>query len=148
MGCKQAQSYERGGAGSLKGKRCIRMKPAFYKIIRFGIVGVASTAFYFGLLVTLKPLIGSVIVLTALCYVLAMGFNFLAQALFTFQTEKLTRRQLKRYTIMQGAALVANSLMMAVLVDGLSLSLVPSQLGVTAVVTIFTYMTSKNWVYV
>lgn len=124
------------------------MSAELWKVVRFGIIGVASAAFYFGLLIALKPFIGSVIALAALCYVIAMGFNFLAQALFTFQAKKLTQRQLKRYIVMQGTALIANFLAMALLVDGFGLPLLPSQLGVTAVVTIFTYMTSKKWVYV
>lgn len=117
------------------------------RTLRFGLIGLASTGFYFALLVLLGPLIGSTILLTALCYGLAMVFNFLAQGLFTFQAKTLTRGQLVRYIVMQGSALVVNSGAMFVAVDLWGLALIPSQLGVTACITAGTYLASRNWVY-
>ncbi len=123
------------------------MNEELKRTLRFGLIGVASTGIYFALLVLLRPAITSTILLTALCYGMAMIFNFLAQGLFTFRAKKLTGTQLVRYVIMQGTALIINSGAMFVGVDKWGLALIPTQLLVTACVTTGTYLASKNWVY-
>lgn len=117
------------------------------RIQRFVLIGVASTGIYFVLLILLRPVIDSVILLTALCYGTAMFFNFFAQGLFTFRAKKLTSIHLSRYFIMQGAALVINSGAMYMAVDRWGLGLISAQLIVTACVTICSYLASQNWVY-
>lgn len=123
------------------------MTEARRQMIRFAIIGVASTALYFGLLVSLRPVVPSTFLLAALCYALAMGFNFLAQGMFTFQQQRLTGRQMSRYVVMHGGALTVNSLAMALLVDGLGLHLVVAQLFVTGAITVATFVLSRAWVY-
>ena len=115
--------------------------------LRFGLVGIASTGFYFALLILLDYAIESTILLTALCYGMAMVFNFLAQGLFTFQVKALNRSQLTRYVVMQGTALILNSVAMFVFVDQWAFPLISAQLLVTACITLGTYLVSKNWVY-
>lgn len=115
--------------------------------LRFGLVGIASTGFYFALLILLDYAIESTILLTALCYGMAMVFNFLAQGLFTFQVKALTRSQLARYVVMQGTALILNSVAMFVFVDQWAFPLISAQLLVTACIILGTYLVSKNWVY-
>jgi putative flippase GtrA len=117
------------------------------RIQRFGLIGVASTGIYFVLLILLRPVIGSTILLTSLCYGTAMFFNFFAQGLFTFRAKKLTGIHLVRYIMMQGAALVVNSGAMYMAVDQWGLGLISAQLIVTACVTIGSYLASQNWVY-
>ncbi len=123
------------------------MNAELARTLRFGLIGIASTGFYFLLLILLRPVIPSTILLTALCYGIAMGFNFLAQGLFTFQAKKLSGTQLGRYIVVQGSALVANSFAMAWAVDKMGFTLIPSQLVITAIVTVAVYVVSKRWVF-
>ncbi|SMD03272.1 GtrA family protein [Primorskyibacter flagellatus] len=123
------------------------MNKEINRTLRFGLIGIASTGGYFVLLILLGPVISSTILLTALCYGMAMVFNFLAQGLFTFKAKRLTGTQLVRYVTMQGTALIANSSAMFVVVDQWGLPLIPAQLIVMACVTISTYLASRNWVY-
>lgn len=117
------------------------------QMLRFAMIGVASTALYFGLLIVLRPIIGSIIVLTAVCYAVAMGLNFLAQGFFTFEVQRPSSRQMSRYVVMHGSALVANSLAMAGLVDALGVNLLVAQICVTGCITCATFLVSKLWVY-
>lgn len=117
------------------------------QMMRFALIGGVSTALYFGLLMALRPMIPSTLILTAICYGASMGFNFLTQAMFTFRQRNLTRRQIGRYVVMHGAALVVNSLSMKVLVDGLNVHILIAQIFVTSGVTVATFLLSRAWVY-
>ncbi len=123
------------------------MNAELARTLRFGLIGIASTGFYFLLLIILRPLIPSTMLLAAICYAIAMAFNFLAQGLFTFQTTKLTGKQLGRYIVVQGTALIVNSVALAGAVDRMGFALIPSQLVITAVVTVCVYVVSKRWVF-
>ncbi len=116
--------------------------------LKFIVIGVLSTALYFFLLILLEKHIGSTIILTFICYLISMFFNFIAQGLFTFQVQKFTKQQVRRYLILQGSNLVFNSAAMAVLLDGLTINILVAQVGVTACLTIYTYLVSRAWVYV
>ena len=115
--------------------------------LRFILIGATSTLLYFGLLIGLRPLIPSVLLLTAFCYSLSMGFNFLAQGMFTFQMQRLAPRQMRRYLVMHGSAMATNSAAMALLVNGFGIHLFASQIVVTGVITVATFLLSKSWVY-
>lgn len=117
------------------------------QMLRFVLIGLSSTGLYFTLLILLEPLIPSVMLLAAVCYLISMAFNFLAQALFTFQVQRLSSQQLVRYSIMLGTALLLNSAMMGALVNVLDLRLVVAQLIVTSIITVMTFALSKTWVY-
>ena len=123
------------------------MKEEQLQFLRFALIGVASTALYFTLLIGLGPLIESIIFLTLICYTVSMALNFLAQGLFTFQQRRLTARQMGRYAVMHGCALVANSGAMAMLVDGLGVTILLAQVMVTGGIMIGTFLLSRNWVY-
>lgn len=117
------------------------------QVLRFILIGLLSTGLYFTLLIILDPLIPSIMLLAAVCYTISMAFNFLAQALFTFQVQRLSRQKLTRYSIMHGTALLLNSIMMSALVDVFELKLIIAQLFVTGIITVMTFALSKAWVY-
>lgn len=119
----------------------------FGQPLRFVLIGLASTALYFGLLIALRGAIPGTFALTAVCYALSMVFNFAAQGLFTFRAARLTGQSARRYAVMQIGALLANSLAMVALVDGLGAPLLVAQLGVTGAVAAAVYVISKRWVY-
>lgn len=116
-------------------------------MLRFVLIGLFSTGLYFTLLIIFEPFIHSIMLLAAACYVISMAFNFLAQALFTFQVQRLSHQQLARYLIMHGIALLVNSILMSALVDALNFQLVVAQVIVTGITTIITFALSKAWVY-
>ena len=116
-------------------------------MLRFMLIGLFSTGLYFVLLIIFEPLIPSIMVLAAVCYIISMAFNFLAQALFTFQVQRLSGQQLTRYSIMHGAALLLNSTMMSGLVNILDFKLLIAQVFVTSIITVMTFALSKTWVY-
>lgn len=117
------------------------------RILRFVIVGASSTLLYFALLWALKGAIASTPVLTAICYMLSMAYNYLVQSWFTFQFKAHTRKSVSRYFVMQASAMVVNSGVMTLLVDGIGMSLFVAQVFVTGCVAIMVFLTSKHWVY-
>ena len=123
------------------------MKDSRMQMLRFMLIGLFSTGLYFVLLIIFEPLIPSIMVLAAVCYIISMAFNFLAQALFTFQVQRLSGQQLTRYSIMHGAALLLNSTMMSGLVNILDFKLLIAQVFVTSIITVMTFALSKTWVY-
>lgn len=114
---------------------------------RFGLVGLSSTGLYFLLLVLLEGRIGSLVLLTACCYVLSMSCNYLLQNWFTFQAGRPTKATIMRFVSMHLGALAFNSATMAALVDGLGAPLFQAQVAVTGFIATSTYLISKNWVY-
>jgi len=123
------------------------LKDSRMQMLRFMLIGLFSTGLYFVLLIIFEPLIPSIMVLAAVCYIISMAFNFLAQALFTFQVQRLSGQQLTRYSIMHGAALLLNSTMMSGLVNILDFKLLIAQVFVTSIITVMTFALSKTWVY-
>lgn len=123
------------------------MTEAQHQIIRFLATGLASTGLYFALLVILIPFVPSVIFLTAICYIISMGANFMAQAFFTFEVKRLSAKQLRRYVTMHGSAMLINSAAMSILVNNFHIQFFASQVLVTGFITILTFTVSKSWVY-
>lgn len=117
------------------------------RIFRFALVGLSSTVVYFALLWGLRGFIGSVIVLTAVCYLVSMVYNFVLQSSFTFRAGAPTRHSLLRFALMHLMAMGINSGLMAGLVTGLQVPMFAAQIGVTALVSIFVFLLSKHWVY-
>lgn len=95
----------------------------------------------------MQPVVQSTVLLTALCYVMSMVFNFLAQGLWTFKSSRLSGRNLRRYLLMQGSAMVVNSTVMGILIDRMEFLLIPSQIFVTGCITVCVYVLSRHWVY-
>lgn len=116
-------------------------------MLRFVLIGLFSTGLYFALLILFEPLIVSIMLLAAFCYVISMAFNFVAQAVFTFQVQRLSPGQLVRYIMMHGLALVLNSISLSLLVQTFQLQLLVAQLFVTIFITVITFTVSKSWVF-
>jgi len=117
------------------------------RIFRFALVGLSSTALYFALLWALRDVIGSVLLLTAVCYLVSMVYNFVLQSAFTFRAGAPARHAVLRFALMHGVAMGINSAAMAGLVTGLHVPMFVGQIGVTALVSILVFLASKHWVY-
>lgn len=123
------------------------MPSEFGKILRFAAVGLSSTGFYMAALWALSGWIGSVIALTAFCYLLSMAYNFVLQGTFTFRAGRPTKQALLRFCTMHLAAMTFNSGLMYLLVSGLRVPLFGAQIVVTALISVFVFLLSKAWVY-
>lgn len=121
--------------------------PHLAQPMTFLAVGASSAALYFLLLWVMQHWIAGTMLLTALCYMISMAYNFVLQSAFTFRSRAPDRKNLLRFVTMHLTALSLNSLLMWSLVDGLSLPLIVSQLMVTAGITIMIFFVSKHWVY-
>jgi len=117
------------------------------RIIRFALVGFSSTAVYFALLWGLRDAIGSVILLTAVCYLASMVYNFVLQSAFTFRVRAPTRHAVLRFALMHFMAMGINSASMAGLVTGLHVPMLAAQIVVTALLSTLVFLLSKHWVY-
>jgi putative flippase GtrA len=115
--------------------------------LSFIAVGASSAGLYFLLLWALQDRVASTILLTALCYLASMVYNFCLQGWLTFRSGRPSRRRVARFAVLHVGALMLNSLLMWSLVDGLRLPLIVSQLMVTAGITIMIFFVSKHWVY-
>ncbi|MET0249979.1 MAG: GtrA family protein [Sphingobium sp.] len=123
------------------------MRAELGRIFRFALVGLSSTAIYFVLLWGLRDAIGSVIILTAVCYLVSMVYNFVLQSAFTFRAGPPTRHAVLRFALMHCMAMGINSASMAGLVTGLHMPMFAAQVVVTALVSILVFLASKHWVY-
>ena len=83
--------------------------------LSFLVVGASSTGLYFLLLWLLRERVGSVLLLTGLCYGASMVYNYLLQSGLTFRAGPPTRRSVSRFVVMHLAAMALNSLLMAAL---------------------------------
>lgn len=115
--------------------------------LRFIVIGVFSTALYFGLLMALQSVVPSIMILTAICYILSMIFNFFAQGLFTFQVQRLTSPQMRRFVVMHLSALLVNSTAMEIMVNSVDLHIIAAQILVSGCITVATFLLSRRWVY-
>jgi len=125
----------------------IGARPDFLQILRFILVGGASTGVYFLLLWVFQGRVGGIVLLTALCYTVSMIFNYALQSSITFRAGPPTRRSMLRFAVMHLGAMMLNSALMAGLVEGLNVSLFPAQILVTAIISALVYMVSRQWVY-
>lgn len=117
------------------------------RFARFALVGGLSTGIYFGLLLLLRDVIASTLVLAGVCYALSMALNYVAQSTFTFRAGRPSRRAARRFVVMHAGALAFNAGAMGALVDLAGAMLLPSQVLVTGVLAVSTYLASKHWVY-
>ena len=115
--------------------------------LKFGLVGLCSIGVYFLLLYALRPLVGPIWLLAGLAYVGSMGFNYIAQSVFTFQTKAQDLGTVKRYVWMHIGCMVFNSASMYGLVELLGLNLWTSQVAVTVCVAGLSFLLSRYWVY-
>jgi putative flippase GtrA len=123
------------------------MHPELGRIIRFAVVGLSSTGVYFGLLWALRGLVPSVLLLTALCYLASMVYNYVLQSFFTFKAGRPTRRTLVRFVLMHMLAMALNSGLMEGLVNGLRIPMFVAQIAVTGLISVMVFLISKHWVY-
>lgn len=123
------------------------MRSELGRALRFIAVGLSSTAFYLAALWALGRWIHSLIILTALCYLLSMACNFVLQSTFTFRAGPPTRHALLRFGTMHLLAMAGNSGLMYLLVSDWRIPLFGAQVAVTGVISVCIFIVSKTWVY-
>lgn len=122
--------------------------PLFLQIMRFGIVGVIAAAIHFSTVVMLvqgwdmAPLVANII-----GFMVAFQMSYWGHRLWTFNdTESLHRVAVSRLLVVQVLNFAANEILFYIF---LSLNL-PYQLALIIVLTVlpvFTFISSKMWVF-
>lgn len=115
------------------------------RLARFVVVGLASTALYFALLLLLADTGLPVWLLTTACYAASMVFNYIAQARYTFRA-RAGWSGVIRYMVMHAAAMTFNATAMTIL-TGRGWHLFAAQVLVTGIVTAGTFLLSRHWVF-
>ena len=122
-----------------------RHRAELARILRFGIVGLASTALYMGLfalfLRLMQPVPASV-----LSYVISAVANFVVQSRFTCRAP-LHAAGAVRFICMHLFCMGVNSGLLWIATSPLRLPPIPSQLVITLFVAGLSYLISKYWVY-
>lgn len=116
------------------------------RLVRFAVVGLASTALYFAMLLALAGTGLPVWLLTTACYAASMVFNYLAQARYTFRARAGSWSGVIRYAVMHAAAMVFNAAAMTGL-TGQGWPLLAAQVPVTGILTLSTFLLSRYWVF-
>lgn len=122
-----------------------RHRAELTRVLRFGIVGLASTALYMGLFTLLLQLMPPVPA-SVLAYALSAVANFIVQSRFTFRAP-LHAAGMVRFICMNLFCMGVNSSLLWIATSPLLLPPIPSQLVITLFVAGLSYLISKYWVY-
>lgn len=116
-------------------------------VIKFGAVGFGSIGVYFITLMALRSWLTNIVFLTAVCYLASAVFNYSLQRYFTFAAARPKAGSWLRYIGLHGICMGLNSGLMFVLVEIFTLSLLPAQFMITALIAGTSFLLSYFWVY-
>lgn len=122
-----------------------RHRAELTRVLRFGLVGLASTALYMGLFALLL-LIMPPVPASVLAYAISAVANFVVQSRFTFRAP-LHAAGAVRFICMHLFCMGVNSSLLWIATSPLQLPPIPSQLVITLFVAGLSYLISKYWVY-
>lgn len=123
------------------------MKPHYQQVLRFLVVGGAATGIQFLLLTLLIELDKTTEVLaSALAYVLAATFNYLANYHLTFASKQAHRDTLPKFIITATLGLGINTLIFAI-VFFLTAYYLIAQIFATGCTLIINFLLHKFWIY-
>jgi len=121
---------------------------SFWRVFRFGVVGVATAALYFGLLyvgvelLQLSPVLSSSVV-----YVIVIAANYLMHYSWTFAVSSPHTTALRRYLFMTGCGFLINAFVMYFWVSVLHWNYLLVQSGAMAVIIVWNFCLSSLWVF-
>jgi putative flippase GtrA len=120
-------------------------------LTRFLLVGATNFLVSYAVFVlamwALPALTVRAMVAQALSYAAGIGWSFLWNRRFTFQSAGPASAQFRRFLVLQLALLAASSLAIGGLVDGAGLSANAAWLAVMTLVTLINYRLSRRWVF-
>lgn len=120
-------------------------------LTRFLLVGVTnflvSYAVFLLAMWALPALAVRAMVAQALSYAAGIGWSFLWNRRYTFQSAGPANAQFRRFLVLQLALLACSSLAIGWLVDGAGLSAHVAWFAVMTIVTLANYTLSRRWVF-
>jgi putative flippase GtrA len=117
------------------------------ELVRFAVVGLASTALYFAALLIGVRAGAPASVAGLIAYIVIMGLNYLAQRWWTFRSKRAHRSSLVRFAGTHVVGVGLNTLTLGVLVDALGIALVVGQGVALALVFAWSYLAQKFFVF-
>ncbi len=116
--------------------------------LRFGTVGAATAALYYGLLYTgVEYLVLNAVLVSALVYPVALVFNYLMHYRWTFAASSPHTTALKRYLFMTGCGFLINVSTMYVGVSVFQANYLLVQAAAMGVIVAWNYAMSSLWVF-
>lgn len=113
---------------------------------RFGLVGIAATAFHLAVAwILLKSTEVAPILVNTTAFLLAFGVSFVGNYVWTFRSPGNAGRAISRFFAIAVCAFAANTVILAFLLQKGWLSPVASVLVSAAVVPIMSYTASRRW---
>ncbi|MFW2543252.1 GtrA family protein [Primorskyibacter sp. 2E107] len=116
-------------------------------LFRFALVGATVAGLYIALYITLLWVGLPIIVANAAAFVVAVSFQYLAQARFTFAKPVGDTRQVLKFTVMVGIGFMTSAGITGFLGPKLGLSHGVSALLVTIILPIQNYLLMSLWVF-
>jgi len=116
--------------------------------LRFGAVGAATAALYYGLLYAgVEYLVLNAVLVSALVYPVALVFNYLMHYRWTFAASSPHTTALKRYVFMTGCGFLINISTMYVGVSVFEANYLLVQAAAMGVIVAWNYAMSSLWVF-
>jgi len=118
------------------------------ELVRFGSVGLTSTAIYFALLWFVKQLLPlPVSVQGAIAYGIGMVGDYLLHRSFTFRSQRQHTHAGPRYLLVQGTGMLMNSAVLWLGVDVGGLPFLPVQIAALGMTASCSYLGQKLWTF-
>jgi putative flippase GtrA len=118
------------------------------QFVKFGIVGVSNTLLTFAVYTLLLKVFGVwYVAASAIGFAVGAVNGFLLNRRWTFHGHVGDAFTPLRWTIVQGAGLGANTGLVYLFVDGLSIDKLLGQVPATAIVTVLTFLANRSWTF-
>lgn len=123
------------------------MPPLYAEFMRFALVGGFTALIFFGLVTTLALVNVTSPWVTAMAYMFAVSFQYVAHAKFTFGTHARQASQLLRFLVVNAFGLAYSVLVIDILAPLLLISRPIAAFTVVATLPIMNYATFKLWAF-
>ena len=118
------------------------------ELLRFGSVGLASSAIYFGLLWVFTALTPwPTAVRGTLAYGIGIAFNYVLQKSFTFRSGRRHQQAGPRYAVIHLGGMLINGGLLWLGVDVAGWNYLLVQIAAIGVVTIWSYLGQRFWAF-
>jgi putative flippase GtrA len=118
------------------------------ELLRFGSVGLASSAVYFALLWLVTRLTSWPAGISGtIAYALSIVVNYVLQKSFTFKSDRRHQQAGPRYLLIHLGGMLLNGGFLWLGVDLAGWSYIPVQLAAMVVVTIWSYLGQRFWAF-
>ena len=125
------------------------LPPDIAKLVRFGVVGLATAALYSAVLACGRSLAGlSLPVSGALAYSLALPFNYLVHRRWTFRSDRAHADALPRFAVNFVVGLAINAAFLASARHAGPTQVAAVQLAAMPCLSVTSYLLMATWVFV